>query len=91
MRPANRPGILTRRNLIQTGSAMLALAPLPAKAAAAPAAISPIMAKLSAYMAEAANHPLPDAVAEKTKQMILDALAAMISGSELPPASRRSR
>src|SRR5580765_7633232 len=79
-----RHEFLTRRTLIQAGGALLAAAPLRAKAAAQ-AEISPIMAKLSAYMAEAANHALPDAVAEKTKQMILDALAAMISGSELPP------
>ena len=36
-------------------------------------------------MAEAARRPLPDAVVEKTKHMILDTLAAAISGSELPP------
>ena len=43
------------------------------------------MATLSAYMAAAASRPLPEAVVEKTKQIILDTLAAMISGSELPP------
>ena len=43
------------------------------------------MATLSAYMAAAADRPLPPAVAEKSKQMILDALAAMISGTQLPP------
>lgn len=79
----DRLGFLTRRNLIQAGGAALAMAPMRAKAAAAP--VSPIMAKLATYMADAAGKPLPDAVAEKTKQMILDALAAMISGSELPP------
>jgi 2-methylcitrate dehydratase PrpD len=36
-------------------------------------------------MSDAANHPLPPAVIEKAKQMILDTFAAMISGSELPP------
>src|SRR5256885_8257600 len=36
-------------------------------------------------MAEAANKKLPDAVQEKSKQMILDTLAAMISGAQLPP------
>jgi 2-methylcitrate dehydratase PrpD len=84
MKRGHRPGFLTRRKMIQAGGAALALVPIGAKAAA-PAAISPIMATLSAYMAQAAMKPLPDAVAEKTKQMILDALAAMISGSELPP------
>jgi 2-methylcitrate dehydratase PrpD len=36
-------------------------------------------------MAEAARRPLPEPVIEKTKHIILDTLAAMISGSELPP------
>jgi 2-methylcitrate dehydratase PrpD len=43
------------------------------------------MTAVSNYMSEAANHPLPAAVIEKAKQMILDTFAAMISGSELPP------
>jgi 2-methylcitrate dehydratase PrpD len=47
--------------------------------------ISPVMAKLSAYMSEAHSRALPDEVIEKVKQHILDTLAAMISGSELPP------
>src|SRR5207249_8169251 len=46
---------------------------------------SPIMTTLSNYMGEAAGRKLPDAVVEKTKQMILDTFAAMISGAELPP------
>jgi len=59
---------------------------LPKRAAAATtASISPLMNTLSAYMAEAATRPLPTAVLEKTKHLILDTLAAMISGSELPP------
>jgi 2-methylcitrate dehydratase PrpD len=36
-------------------------------------------------MSAAATAPLPAEVVEKTKHMILDTLAAMISGSELPP------
>jgi 2-methylcitrate dehydratase PrpD len=44
-----------------------------------------MMETLSVYMSEAANRALPDEAAEKTKQHILDTLAAMISGSELPP------
>ena len=43
------------------------------------------MTALSNFMSEAAGRKLPDAVVEKTKQMILDTLAAMISGAELPP------
>jgi 2-methylcitrate dehydratase PrpD len=48
-------------------------------------AVSPIMTRLSAFMSAAANAALPAEVVEKTKHMILDTLAAMISGSELPP------
>jgi 2-methylcitrate dehydratase PrpD len=65
---------------------MLAAAALRSSARAATnAPISQIMTTLSAYMSEAAGRKLPDAVVEKTKHLILDTLAAMISGSELPP------
>ena len=43
------------------------------------------MTALSAYMAAAKDRSLPPDVAEKAKHHILDTLAAMISGSELPP------
>jgi len=43
------------------------------------------MTTLSTYMAEAARRPLPAPIVEKTKQVILDTIAAMVSGSELPP------
>jgi len=45
----------------------------------------PLITRLSTYMSEAKNRGLPGPVAEKTKQVILDTFAAMISGSELPP------
>ncbi len=47
--------------------------------------VGPIMKALSAYMSEASGKALPDEVAEKTKRHVLDTLAAMISGSALPP------
>ncbi|MDE2052679.1 MAG: MmgE/PrpD family protein [Gammaproteobacteria bacterium] len=47
--------------------------------------VSPVMERLSAYMSEAAGRDLPAEVVEKTKQHLLDTLAAMISGSTLPP------
>jgi 2-methylcitrate dehydratase PrpD len=62
---------------------MLAIAPA-AQAAEAPP-ISSTMRTLSGYMSAAATRPLPDMVREKTAQHILDTLAAMISGSLLPP------
>jgi 2-methylcitrate dehydratase PrpD len=41
--------------------------------------------ELSNYIAEALAHPLPAAVAERACQHVLDAIAAMVSGSRLPP------
>ena len=47
--------------------------------------VSQVMTRLSTYMSEAATHPLPDDVVEKTKHHVLDTFAAMLSGSNLPP------
>jgi len=47
--------------------------------------ISPLMRKLSEYMATARRKALPAEVAEKTKHHIADSLAAMVSGSQLRP------
>jgi 2-methylcitrate dehydratase PrpD len=44
------------------------------------------MATLSSYMAEAGERALPEEVVEQAKCHILDTFAAMISGSDLPPA-----
>ena len=54
-------------------------------------AISPVMATLSEYMAAAKDRALPPEVVEKAKHHILDTFAAMVSGSELPPAGPRWR
>ena len=85
---------LTRRSMLAlSGGAVLAAA-LPPRAIAVPAplprpaegpSVSPVMEKLSAYMSEAAVRSLPDEVQEKATQHILDTLAAIISGSNLPP------
>jgi 2-methylcitrate dehydratase PrpD len=50
--------------------------------------ISPVMARLSAYIAAALGRPLPAPVVEKTKHHILDTLAAMISGSRRAPGKK---
>ena len=47
--------------------------------------VSPLMQRLSAYIAGALRKPLPAAVVEKTKHHLLDTLAAMLSGSRLRP------
>src|SRR6266446_494212 len=72
---------ITRRQAIQTALA----AAVPYRAFAAELTASPLMTTLSSYMAAAAGRGLPEPVVEKTKHIILDTLAAMISGSELPP------
>jgi 2-methylcitrate dehydratase PrpD len=51
-------------------------------------AISPVMRKLSGYIARAPSKRLPAAVAEKTKHHVLDTIAAMLSGSRLPPGRK---
>ena len=47
--------------------------------------ISSVMAELAEYIAGSLARPLPDAVVEKTKQHILDTVAAMVSGTPLLP------
>ena len=46
------------------------------------------MQRLSTYIAQAPKKRLPPAVAEKTKHHVLDTIAAMVSGSRLPPGKR---
>jgi len=58
---------------------------LPLRVARAANPPSPVIVKLGNYMAEAAGRALPEEVIEKTKHHILDTLAAMVSGTELPP------
>ena len=50
--------------------------------------VSPVMQKVSAYIATALKKPLPAPVAEVTKHHLLDTLAAMVSGSRLLPGER---
>jgi 2-methylcitrate dehydratase PrpD len=85
---------LTRRGLFEFAGLAIAAAALPSQIGSSSTSVaprssrpgvSPVMETLSAYMSEAARRDLPDDVTEKTKQHILDTLAAMISGSELPP------
>jgi 2-methylcitrate dehydratase PrpD len=95
-RSAGANTALTRRGLLELAGLALASAAFPSGVAvaerrvaqdeAAPSqGISPVMEKLSTYMAEAAARALPDEVVEKAKHHILDTFAAMISGSGLPP------
>ena len=76
---------MTRRSLLQHAGWISAAAAFPRLAGAAATEISPVMEKLSTFMAEARNRALPDNVLQETKHHILDTIAAMVSGSELPP------
>jgi 2-methylcitrate dehydratase PrpD len=88
---------LTRRDLLGFAGAAIASASIPSPGAGSSPATrqgriskpdSPVMNPLSTYMSEAPTRALPEEVAEKTKQHILDTLAAMISGSKLLPGQR---
>ena len=74
-----------RRDVLRCAGWIAAFMAFPRVPEMAAEDVSPLTAKLSAYMSAAANRPLPDEVTEKTKQHILDTFAAMISGSQLPP------
>src|SRR5260370_13622429 len=78
-------GRLTRRALLQRASCILAAGVLPRGVWMVAQSVSPGMATLSTYMAEARARALPEEVTEKAKQHILDTLAAMISGADLHP------
>src|SRR6266851_2409619 len=80
----NSRAILTRRSLLQSAAWTLAAATMPRGAELAAQDVSPVMAKLSAYMSEARNRALPDKVVAEAKHHVLDTVAAMVSGSELP-------
>src|SRR5512135_2142001 len=51
-------------------------------------AISPLMRRLSAYIAATPRRPMPDKVAERAKHHLLDTLSAMVSGSRLLPGRK---
>src|SRR6058998_1042635 len=81
---------LSRRHLLKLAAALpvsegIGELSLRARPASAGPATSSLMSTLSTYMSEAASRKLPEEIVEKTKQVILDTVAAMISGAELPP------
>ncbi|HVY66682.1 MAG TPA: MmgE/PrpD family protein [Gammaproteobacteria bacterium] len=75
---------LSRRELLSRGALAFGAAVLPAVGARAQQ-VGSVMQALSRYMAAAREKALPAEVVEHAKHHILDTLAAMISGSELPP------
>jgi 2-methylcitrate dehydratase PrpD len=86
IKPSKAADGLSRRTVLQRAGWTVAAAAIPAGRLFAAESVSPVMAKLSAYMSEAGGRDLPPEVVEKAKHHILDTFAAMISGSDLPPA-----
>src|SRR5262245_56956504 len=80
----------TRRMMLLRTAGLAAAAAFP-RAASAADDVGPVMARLSAYMSEAGGRALPEHIVLDTKYHILDTLAAMVSGSELPPGEAALR
>jgi 2-methylcitrate dehydratase PrpD len=78
-------GLLTRRGLFQRAAWILPATAFLGRSELAAQDLSPVMVRLSTYMADARNTELPDKVVQDAKFHILDTVAAMVSGSELPP------
>ncbi|MGH9681397.1 MAG: MmgE/PrpD family protein [Candidatus Acidiferrales bacterium] len=75
----------SRRDLLQGAGWIFAGAALAPRSVFASIPVSPVMERLSSYMADARGRELPEAVVEDAKRHSLDTFGAMISGSELPP------
>ena len=52
------------------------------------AEISAPTRRLADYLSAAAGAPLPPEVTHKTKHHVIDTIAAMVSGAQLPPGKR---
>jgi 2-methylcitrate dehydratase PrpD len=87
---------MTRRRLLQGAGGLIAAAAVPAGAAAQSqmTAASPpgtVTARLARYMVEARDRGLPADATREAKHRILDTLAAIVSGSHLPPGEAAIR
>jgi len=82
---------LNRREVLQRAAWIIAAAGLPFGAELDAQDVSPVMAALSKYMSEARDRALPEVVIAEAKHHILDTIAAMVSGSELPPGRQALR
>jgi 2-methylcitrate dehydratase PrpD len=87
-----RNNTINRRGVLgMSAAAAFGLAVSPPRVLAQASGPGPVMTALSAYMSEAASRALPAEIAEHARQHLLDTLAAMISGSELPPGQAAQR
>jgi 2-methylcitrate dehydratase PrpD len=85
-RPINR-----RSAIGNIAATTIGLMPIRVLAQAASSGPDRVTDSLSAYMAAAATRALPEEVTEHAKHHLLDTMAAMISGSELPPGQAAQR
>ena len=84
---------LTRRDVLQGASGLLAATVFPAASAAAPgraqaanaARSTDVTGRLARYMVESRDRTLPPEVARDAKHRILDTLGAIVSGARLTP------
>jgi len=79
-----RVGRVGRREVLRQG-ALAAGALMGSPALLRAAGVSPVMSALSDYMAAAKDRALPGPIVEHAVHHVLDTVAAMISGAELPP------
>jgi 2-methylcitrate dehydratase PrpD len=83
---------MNRRSVLDMmATAAMGVAVSPARGLAQPSGPGPEMSALSAYMSAAATAALPAEPLEHAKHHLLDTLASMISGSELPPGQAALR
>lgn len=83
---------MNRRNALgMTATAVAGCVLSPIRIIAQTAGLGPEMSALSAYMSSAGTRALPAEAAEQAKHHLLDTLASMVSGSELPPGQAALR
>src|SRR5436190_1701309 len=85
------PKMNRRRLLGATATAALGVRVIAGARGGRSLAPGPVMAALSAYMAAAATRELPGDIAEHARHHLLDTLALIISGLELPPRRAAQR
>jgi 2-methylcitrate dehydratase PrpD len=84
--------IMNRRSVLgTTATTAISLALSPVRIFAQASVPGAVMNALSAYMSAAGTRALPADVTEHAKHHLLDTLASMISGSELPPGQAAQR
>jgi 2-methylcitrate dehydratase PrpD len=76
---------MSRRDLLRCAAGIAAASVFPYAAPLHAEGVGSVMDKLSTYMSDAGNRPLPEKAMAEAKHHILDTIAAMVSGSELPP------